>query len=105
MGLEFKTAKKRAADKQKPVTFTWDGEEYTFTPPKAASLALMALGDDENEMEKIKAIFDWLGNKMPQKQQDRLLSRLRDPEDPADLEDLMELFKALVEEVYARPTT
>lgn len=106
MGLEFSTAKKRAT-KAKPITFTLDGDDYTFTPPKAAVLAMMAIaGDDSNPMGQLKAVFDWLGNKMPQAQQDRLLDRLRDPDDKLDLDYLTEeVFPGLVQEAYGRPTT
>lgn len=106
MGLEFKTAKKRAADKNKPLTFTLDGDEYTFTPPKASTLAVAALsGDEEDTSGQIRALFDWLGNGMPAVQKDRLIGRLKDAKDDFDINDLVEVFKGLVEEAYGRPTT
>lgn len=105
MGLEFKTAKKRASDRAKPITFTLDGDEYTFTPPKAAVLAISAISGDDDPTEQIKGMFDWLGNGMAQDQQDRLLARLRDPDDDLDLEDLSNVFQGLVEAAYGRPTT
>lgn len=104
MGLEFKTAKRRAADKPKPITFTLDGEEYTFTPPKSSTVALMALGD--NPSDQLRALFDWIGNKMPEDQQERLLARFRDEDDDLEISFFTEkVFPQLVEEAYGRPTT
>lgn len=99
--MEFTTAKRRT----KPITFTIDGEEYNFHPPKQAVLILEVLDSDATEVHQAKALFDWLGEGLGEQQADALIGRLRDPADDLDWPDLLAVAQWLQEQVTGRPTT
>jgi hypothetical protein len=98
MSLEFTSAKKRW-DK---LTFTLDGEQYDFTPSKSGGLAAAMLTGDQEAM--IAETFDWLSRGLPDDQTQRIIDKLRDPEDDFDMADLGDLIRGLQEEVTGRPT-
>lgn len=94
---------------RKPVEFVLDDDEYVFTPPKVAGLVLDAFnGDDDDDTRQrsaAQAAFDWLYDGLPEDDADRIVARLRDPDDPLDLPDLVEVIKWLLSKVSGRPTT
>ena len=95
--MEFTTAKRRV----EPITFKIDGEEFSFAPPKTAP-AMFAMFDGSPEA---KVTFDWLGDGLPEEQNDRLIARLKDPKDDFDVQNLEVIVKWLMEKVSGRPTT
>lgn len=97
------TSAKRAREK---ITFDLDGVEYTFTPPKDSIMVMPILGDGDTETGAMRGLFDWLGAGLPKDQEERLIGRLRDPEDDLDIDTLTEIIKGLQEAVSGgRPTT
>lgn len=98
MSLEFTSAKKRW-DK---LTFTLDGEQYDFTPSKSGGLAAAMMTGDQEEV--VNETFDWLSRGLPDEQTQRIIDKLRDPDDDFDMPDLGELIRGLQEEVSGRPT-
>lgn len=100
--LSFKVATRRTD----PVTFEFEGEdhEYSFTPPKQASMVLPMLGAD-SDMEAAKAAFEWLDNGLSESDRERVTARLKDPNDSLDIPNIEEVVTGLVEFVSARPTT
>ena len=101
MGLEFTTAKRRV----QPITFTLDGREFSFTPPKSAVMVLPVLDKSANDADMVRATFDWLGAGLPEEDVQYLMDRLKDPEDDLDIDQIGEVIEALGEEIAGRPTT
>lgn len=99
--MDFQTAKRR----KEPIPFTLDGEEYEFTPQKNSVLVMPSMSDDKDGTEELRGIFDWLGAGLPDEQEQRLIERLKDPEDDLDLDMLSEIVSGLIEEIGGRPTT
>jgi hypothetical protein len=99
----FTTAKRRA----KPITFTLDDEDYVFTPPKRAGAVvdLVLSGEGVDELAATRAAFDWLSRGLPEEQNDRIVERLKDPEDDFDIENLEDLLQWLRKRVEGRPTS
>lgn len=99
--LEFNTAKKR----RDPITFTLDGEEYTFNPPKSAFMMLPLMLGQGDDTLAVKQMFDWLDKGLPKPQVQKLIRRLKDDKDDFDVDDLDALVAKLMETVSGRPTT
>lgn len=99
--LDFQTAKRR----KEPIPFVLDGEEYEFTPQKNSLLVMPSMGEDLDGSEELRGIFDWLGAGLPDEQEQRIITRLKDPEDDLDLDMLNKVASALIEEISGRPTT
>lgn len=121
--LEFQVAKRRT----QPITFRLGGDtllevahddvparygnedhEYVFTPPKSAVMLMPILEVDSTSDEGLgltKATFDWLGSGLSQEDRERVIARLKDPQDDLDIDTLTEVVQALSERVAARPTT
>lgn len=78
-------------------TFTLDGEAYTFTFPKTAGL-LLDMAASDNGLDRFGAMVDWLDHGLPAEQSQKLLGRLRDPEDALDTEVLGQIIRDLMEE-------
>lgn len=100
--LSFTTAKRA----REAIPFTLDGEEYQFTPPKDSIMVMPLLDGGDAETGAMRGLFDWLGAGLPQEQTDRIITRLKDPEDDLDIDTLTEVIKGLQEAVSGgRPTT
>lgn len=99
MGLEFTSAKKR----KEVIEFTLDGELYHFTPHKTASVVLALLGGDQTA--QVKETFDWLSDGLPDEESQRIIDKLKDPDDEFDITDLTDVIRGLQEEIAGRPTT
>jgi len=100
---QFTTAKRHA----KPIEFDLDGETFHFTAPKTAGMVLDVIADgagDANSPAAAKAALDWLSQGLPEKENARLIERLRDPGDDFDFADLAPIIEFLVEEAAGTPT-
>lgn len=94
-----------AARRKKPIRFDLDGEAYTFTPPKSAGpLFALLEADDGDELAGARVQFDWLGAGLADGQSEKLIARLKDPEDDLDVEDLRPIIEWLQEQISGRPT-
>ena len=121
--LVFDVAKKR----KKPITFTLGGDNmllrkadpetetsekrgeddnvYSFTPPKTALMLMPILeGGDPDGMGMTRATLNWLGEGLTEEENQRILARLKDPQDDLDVDNLTDIIKALSERVGGRPT-
>lgn len=102
--LEFKSATKSKA-KAKKVKFTIDGDEFTATKPKDSALALLvAAGSSDEAGEQMYEVLNLFRAMLSIEDMGRFLDKFRDPEDPFDLEDAMEVMSALIGEFSGRPT-
>lgn len=102
---EFTTTKREAV----VVEFDLDGEHYTFTAPKQAELlasvvSKVGLHGQSVSTDGVKDLMNWLGEGLPEEQAERLLERLRDPEDDFDLPDINKLARYLLTQTSGRPT-
>lgn len=104
---QFRTESERA----KPILFAVDDDEFEWTPPKQAALLLDTIGLggdrerlDDPRMDQVRGQIDWVSSGLHPQDRDLLLDRLRDPDDPFDVDQLVEIMKWLVEQSTARPT-
>lgn len=84
-----------------------DDDLYTFTPPKTSGMLLdIVVGDPDadNNVAATRASLNWLSDGLPDDQAQRILDRLRDPDDDLDTDTLNEVIKWLVEQASNRPT-
>jgi hypothetical protein len=95
----FETAKRRLPDYQ--IEFELDGDKYHFTPPKTTGIWLATF---DSQREQVKAQLDWLGAGLEPDEAERILERLKDPDDDFDLVQALEVTAWLTEEITARPT-
>lgn len=90
------------------VEFDVDDDTYHFTPPKKAALLLNVLDvdpdDPDDGLAGMRSTFDWLSQGLPADENDRLVARLRDPDDGFDVDDLAAVVRWLVSETTGRPT-
>lgn len=101
---EFRTAKK-AKTKQDTIRFKVDGETMTAIRPKSWTTLETAAGADENNpAAAAKASIDMITGMFDAASRQRLLARLRDPDDALDLNDVQEYLTWLTEEWSGRPT-
>lgn len=101
---EYTTPKRE----QVVVEFMIDGVKFAWTKPKNASMAMPIIDAEpgqDREIANLKALFDWIGNGLPDEQEELLEKRLRDPEDDFDVEDLNAIVEILLEEASAVPPT
>lgn len=99
---------------RKPIRFRLAGDPhiYVFTPPKDAVL-MMPVFDSATDTRQdgglgvglTKSTFDWLGQGLSEADHDRVIARLKNPEDDLDVEDLTAVIESLTEKVGGRPTT
>lgn len=89
---------------KKPILFTLDGEEFAFTPPKQAAIFLETVNGG-TVISLTQETFDWLGEGLAEGQQDRLVERLKDPDDDFDVPNLEAILEYLQKKVAGRPTT
>lgn len=97
-----------AVHRTKPIEFEIAGDVFHFTPPKLAgpALALLEPMDDAGswEIEQLRQQMDWLGEGLAEGEADKLMARLRDPEDPLDLPVVWQVLEWLLAKVAGRPT-
>lgn len=112
----------------KPIHFDLDEVTYEFNPPKTTTqvIAIMQIkgNSDEANLQRAAAMLVWLSNGLNKDHEPKpakkhkgheeytedcqscaINARLADPEDVLELETVMEVLTALMEEVAARPTT
>lgn len=81
-------------------------ESYEFTAPKSAVMVMPVIEfDGDNDREIMKATFEWLGVGLPIAQRERLIGRLKDPEDDLDIPTLSSIIEGLVERIGELPPT
>lgn len=99
-----------------PITFSiggrrGDGSEdpyvYEFTPPKnvVMSMGLVERNSRFSETEAMQGLFDWLNAGLSDEDADRIVDRLKDPEDDFDVPDLTDIIQSLQERAAGRPST
>jgi len=91
------------------VEFTLDGETFTFTSPKRAELIMSAittvgLDKTSTDGDSVRDLLNWLGEGLGDEQAERILGRLRDPEDDFDLDQVNEIARFLLGQSSNRPT-
>lgn len=100
MGKQFTTS-----SKARPlVEFTIDDDTFHFTAPKTSHLLLGLVESDGGGVGNVKALLDWVGAGLPVEENDRLVERMKDPDDAFDVDTLTEVATFLVAEATARPT-
>jgi hypothetical protein len=101
---DFKTA---AASAEGPVRFTIDGEVYEAAPvmPAEALLAVTGLIDNTSQSAQVQGIVAFLDDALLADSSRRLSERMRSKENPISLQEVAEVGRWLIEEVYTgRPT-
>lgn len=97
-----------------PVSFVLDGRQMVFRAPGWAPMLYLAQDllasqgeakqDPTKMLDALRGFMDWLGAGLSDKDGEWILGRLKDPEDPFDLEDVVLLMEGLMEELTNRPT-
>ena len=101
----FETKAKEA----KVVEFELDGRMLKFTTPKRAGLiasVVNSVGLDSRNLDtdSTRDLLNWLGEGLSEEDSDWLLSRLTDPDDDFDLEEINEVAKYILGQNSNRPT-
>jgi hypothetical protein len=91
------------------IEFTLDGEPFSFTPPKKAQLimsAITTIGLDKasTDGDSVRDLLNWLGEGLGDEQAERVLGRLRDPDDDFDLDAVNDIARHLLGQSSNRPT-
>ena len=94
------TTKRR---ERETIVFNIDDDEFHFTPPKTAATTLDLVAA-EDDMDRVQIMFDWLGNGLPDEENELLIARLRDNDDGLDMDTLNELVGDLMSTATGRPT-
>lgn len=88
------------------VTFAVDGETLTAYRPKSYALIEMAgATDSDDTIVQVRAIVNFMNETLDTDSREYIQRRLRDPDDPFDLEDLVPISQYLTERFSRRPTT
>lgn len=116
----------RPTEVQKELDFELDGQHYTFNPPKTTTqiVAMMQVrgSDTSADLQRAGAMLRWFASGLDRSHEPRkgrgghldfvqdcqacqINSRLEDPDDPLELDTVMELIAWLTEQVSGRPTT
>jgi hypothetical protein len=83
----------------------------TFTPPSFAPMLLLAQSatnaedDPQAGVETVRQFLDWFGAGLSEEDGEHVLDRLKDPDDPLEFEDVIDVIQGLIEEITSRPTT
>lgn len=89
----------------KEVPFELDGDAFTFVVPKNSVLLMrMRAGQKQGGMGTANAVLDWLEAGLTGDEWDLIESRLEDPDDPLDVQTVVEVTKWLIGEATGRPT-
>lgn len=122
----MKSFTSKPTELQKPIDFELDGKWYKFNAPKTTTqiVAMMSVKGKgfEADLQRAGAMLVWLSNGLDRAHETRkgvegheeytegcqscdINSRLEDPDDALELDLVMEVIAALMEEVSGRPTT
>lgn len=102
---EFQTKERE----KQTITFSLDGESFTFTPPKRAELIMSVVSENgldrrSTDTDSVRDLLNWLGEGLGDEQAEKVLGRLRDPDDDFDLDQINEIARYLVGQTSNRPT-
>lgn len=91
------------------VEFILDGETFYFTPPKRAELVMSVVASagldrQTTEADSVRDLLNWLGEGLSEEQAERIMSRLKDPDDDFDLAQINEIARYLLGQASNRPT-
>ena len=105
MPKEFTTKERERT----PIEFVLDGETFKFTPPKRSGLIISVvsktgLDGRASDADSVRDLLNWIGDGLSDEQAERLLERLRDPDDDFDLENVNEIARYLLGQSSNRPT-
>lgn len=85
-----------------------DPDLFHFTPGKQAAQFLDVIdAEDDDEGGKVAAAqgnWAWFRNGLPGDEYDRLVARLRDDDDPLDVDQIAEIISWLMGKAAKRPT-
>lgn len=82
------------------VPFVLDGEEYVARKPKDSVLVFLAAAqsDSASDADKVYAVMEFLRGSLTIASQHRIQSRLRDFDDPLEIQDLMPVIEGVSKE-------
>lgn len=91
------------------IEFEVDGTMFRFTPPKRAELIMSVVSSTgldkaSSETDSVRDLLNWLGEGLSEDQAGIFTSRLMDPDDDFDLEQINEIARYLLAESGKRPT-
>ncbi len=98
MTKSYKTSTKTP----KVLTFDLDDREFTFTAPKMSGLILQIA--EKGEAGGIAGLLNWLSDGLTEEDNDFIIERLRDPDDPLDFDVVQEIVEDLMAAASNRPT-
>lgn len=105
MSKQFETKPKE----KKIVEFDIDDRHIVFEVPKKSGLiasVVNSVGLDSRNLDtdSTRDLLNWLGDGMTEEDGEWILSRLKDPKDEYDLEDINEIAKYILGQTSNRPT-
>ena len=91
------------------VEFVLDGETFTFEAPKRAELIMsvvstVGLNKASTDTDSVRDLLNWLGEGLGEEQAEKIISRLQDPKDDFDLDQVNEIARYLLGQTSNRPT-
>lgn len=111
VNIDFTPKKRKAVE---PITFTLGLESdqkegdsphvYSFQPPKQAAMFLPVITSGGSDSALITGPIQWLTEGLSEEDTERIMDRLRDPEDDLDFEFLQGVINQLVAQSSKRPT-
>ena len=94
-------------DRKHPVVFEVGDDTFEFTPPKMFTFmetVTESRKEGVGEEQMFGVMMDLLYASLPDSQAERFRERLRDNDDPFDVDHVVDIFQTLTKEVTDRPT-
>ena len=87
------------------ITFLLDDREITASKPKQARYLLLAsTSESDNQLDSIIEVMKFVDGSFAVDDRKHIASRLEDPEDDFDIDDVIAIFNYLTEAFSGRPT-
>jgi hypothetical protein len=102
---KFTTAEDLPEERQKVVHFDLDGKELTARKPKTFAMIEMANAAEGDSLVQVQALVHFMNETLDPTSRAHIQSRMADPDDTFDIEDLAPISNWLLEQFTARPTT
>lgn len=101
----FTTSTKAASDSEEDqvIEFKIDDDTYHAHRPKDTRFVMLATAADDG-FEFARECMAFIDACLPKAERIKLSKRIKDPDDPLDIKDLVEVFRHLMEEFTGRPT-